>query len=98
MKIRVEPEAEIEILEATRYLATKSAVAADNFLDDIIEARTRLLQFPRSGPPIGKTARRFLLRRFSYQLIYRVTDDEIVIYAVAHCKRRPRYWNKRLKR
>ena len=71
MKIRVEPEAELEILEATRYLDEKSAVAAGEFLDDILEAKARLLQFPRSGPPIGKTARRHLLRRFSYQLIYR---------------------------
>ena len=40
--------------------------------------------------------RRLLVKRFPYQLIYRVEGDEIVIYAVAHQKRRPGYWRKRI--
>ena len=42
--------------------------------------------------------RRLLVKRFPYQLIYRVEGDEIVIYAVAHQARRPGYCWKRLRK
>jgi hypothetical protein len=40
--------------------------------------------------------RRFNLRGFSYHLIYRIEENAMVIYAVAHHKRRPGYWSGRL--
>jgi plasmid stabilization system protein ParE len=40
--------------------------------------------------------RRFVLPRFPYSLIYRhLGADEVRILAVAHQKRRPRYWTGR---
>jgi len=97
MKVRFEPDAEHELLAATAFVGERSERAAENFLSEIDDAKRQLLQFPRSGSPIGRGVRRCLLKRFPYQLIYRVKDDEIVIYAVAHHKRRPRYWSKRLR-
>jgi mRNA-degrading endonuclease RelE of RelBE toxin-antitoxin system len=38
----------------------------------------------------------FRLHTFSYNLVYVVESDEIVILAVAHHKRRPGYWRGRL--
>jgi len=32
---------------------------------------------------------------FPYSIIFRATDTEIQIYAIAHAKRRPVYWRKR---
>jgi toxin ParE1/3/4 len=37
-----------------------------------------------------------LIKRFPYQLIYRVEADTITVYAVAHLKRKPGYWRDRL--
>ncbi len=96
MKIRLDSAAKQELLDATAYLADKSSVAADQFLDDVEEAKARLLQFPRSGAPVGKSLRRLMLRRFAYQLVYDATETEIVIYAIAHHKRRPNYWRSRV--
>ncbi len=31
---------------------------------------------------------------YPYSIVYRGLDDEIQIIAVAHAKRRPRYWGK----
>jgi len=39
--------------------------------------------------------RRILLRRFPYQIVYRLKPDGIVVVAVAHLKRRPGYWKSR---
>jgi hypothetical protein len=39
--------------------------------------------------------RRGLLRRFPYSVVYEVLPDEVIILAVAHTSRRPRFWIKR---
>ncbi|MEQ1616044.1 MAG: type II toxin-antitoxin system RelE/ParE family toxin [Hyphomicrobiaceae bacterium] len=95
MRIRLLPEAEREVLDATSYLADQSEGAAERFLEELADAKDRVLQFPNGGSRIGKGARRLLFRRHSYQLIYCVTADEIVVIAVAHLSRRPNYWRKR---
>jgi hypothetical protein len=41
------------------------------------------------------TARRVLVRRFPYFVIYREWSDRLEIVAVAHQSRRPGYWRSR---
>lgn len=98
MHVLFEPEAAEELAEATAYLAERSARAAEGFLADVALAQALLLRFPHAGPPLRGNVRRILLRRYSYQLIYRVVGEEIRIYAVAHLKRKPGYWRRRLRR
>ncbi len=54
-----------------------------------------LVEKPLVGEPVGKSFRRFPLRRFPFALIYRVEDDRLRILAVAHRRRRPGYWSQR---
>jgi plasmid stabilization system protein ParE len=96
MRVIFEPEAENEILEAGAYYRERSVAAAQRFAGDIEALIGMLLQFPRVGSPIAHDARRVLLSNFPYQFIYRIEGDEIRVYAVAHLKRKPRYWMGRL--
>ena len=96
MKIVHEPPALQELAEATTYYAERSAGLAHYFVDDFDTTVARIVEFPHAWPPVGRGVRRCLFAHFPYQLIYRVEGDEIRIYAVAHHKRKPRYWRKRL--
>lgn len=96
MRVVFEPQAEDEILEAGAYYRDRSADAARQFARDIEALIGMLLQFPRIGSPVAHEARRVLLSNFPYQFIYRIEGDEIRVYAVAHLKRKPRYWMGRL--
>jgi plasmid stabilization system protein ParE len=96
MRVIFEPQAEDEILEAGAYYRDRSADAARRFAGDIEALIGMLVQFPRVGSPVAHEARRVLLSNFPYQLIYRIEGDEIRVYAVAHLKRKPRYWMGRL--
>ena len=68
----------------------------------LIESEVRLIQeapdsFPRDAS--HPRARRAVLpkRTFPFAIIYFVMDDEtIVIVALAHAKRRPGYWSRRV--
>ena len=39
--------------------------------------------------------RRARVQNFPYHLVYLVTDDVVYVLAVAHDRRRPRYWRAR---
>ena len=44
----------------------------------------------------GSPARRLVVPGFSYSVVYLDTPTAIVVYALPHHKRRPRYWFDRL--
>lgn len=50
------------------------------------------VQAPLRYPAAEHGTRRILLERFPFSIQYRVDEDDIVIVAVAHQKRRPVDW------
>ena len=77
-------------------ISERSPRAAQRFLADVDDAVRLLLRFPRLGFPLRDNLRRLLLKVFPYRIIYRVEGEEIVVYAVAHVRRRPGYWRQRV--
>ena len=54
-----------------------------------------ILDAPERWPSVRGT-RRALVHRFPYAIVYReATDGAVEIVAVAHFKRRPKYWSER---
>jgi plasmid stabilization system protein ParE len=96
MRPRLTPEADDELSEATAYFSRQSALVAQRFLADIDDTVQLLLQFPGLGSPLPKQLRRLLLKVFPYRIIYRLEGNEIVVYAIAHVRRKPGYWRKRV--
>ena len=47
------------------------------------------------GRDLVLDVRRVRVRRFPYQVVYVTLDDDIVVIAVAHDRRRPGYWASR---
>jgi len=94
------PIARRELFDATAFYERESTGLGEIFLDEVQEALGHLKHHPRVGRELLPEIRRFLVSRFPYSLIYRIEKvgqrDQIFILAVAHQKRRPRYWAKRI--
>jgi plasmid stabilization system protein ParE len=94
------PLARRELFEASGFYDKESKGLGDIFLDEVQEALGHLKRHPRLGRELLPQVRRFLVSRFPYSLIYRIETDRrrsrIFILAVAHQKRRPRYWTRRV--
>jgi plasmid stabilization system protein ParE len=88
-------EAVEEAEAAARWYAERSATAAVEFSAELDAAESAIAQFPEAWPPFNHDTRRYLLRRFPFNVIYRVEPDRIVILAIAHARRRPGYWMSR---
>jgi plasmid stabilization system protein ParE len=90
-------EALEEAEAATRWYADRSPTAATAFTDEIDTAIAEINSLPLAWPAYHHDTRRFLLRRFPYSVVYRVSERLILVVAVAHAHRRPGYWTKRLR-
>lgn len=95
--VTVHPEAEAEADQAFGRYWVESPSAAFGFDDELIDAYKRLRAAPSIGGPFLHGTRRILLDRYPFFIVYRERLHDIQIIAVAHAKRRPGYWSKRLK-
>ena len=62
----------------------------------VSDAIREAVQSPRRWPGYLYGTRRFVLHRFPFSIIYLDEPDGVTIVAVAHNKRRPGYWKRRL--
>ncbi len=91
------PQAEAEADSAFEYYWIKGPVAAFG-LDEELRDAYRILQLhPLVCPPYLHGTRRVILKRYPFSEVFRERLQDIQIIAVAHAKRRPGYWAKRIK-
>ena len=92
MKLRFLILAQRELDDAVAWYNEQTAGLGQEFLDELDRVVRRAVTFPMSCPEIEPGVRRCLLARFPYGLIYGVDGDTLVVVAVAHLHRAPRYW------
>lgn len=95
MKVRFLSEADVEFRESARYYEDKAPGLGIAFIAEVHRVAAAIASQPGIGSPVDDELRKFILRRFPYNVIYAVERDEVVITAVAHHKRRPFYWGRR---
>jgi toxin ParE1/3/4 len=91
-------EAEVELWEAVEYYESRSPGLGMDFHGEIEASVGAISQSPDRWPVRADGTRRYLTHRFPYVVVYVLLRDHIWIIAVAHCKRRPRYWSDRIKK
>lgn len=82
---------------AVDWYAAKFPLAAEALVIAIGEAIRLVRTLPRAWPLLRGRAgvRGKVIPRLGYTVIYLEREDEIVILAVAHQRRRPGYWARR---
>ena len=94
--VEFHPSAILEALAARRwYSVNAGGVAASKFGQELDTAVKKIAESPERWPPYLRGTRRYLLQRFPFALVYRLSDTSIQIVAVAHARRRPGYWKRR---
>ena len=96
MRVRFLAVARQELDDAVVWYDEQAIGMGREFLDEIDRAVRRAATFPLSCPEIEPGMRRCLLARFPYGLIFGVDEKTLVVVAVAHLHREPRYWVDRL--
>ena len=97
MNLKFSIVAEREIETAADYYEKQEPGLGLRFVRDLQHAIKFILQFPNAWSPISKRARRCVLRRFPYNVIYCVQRDTVTIVTVVHQRRDPEKWQTLLK-
>ena len=92
MKIRFLALAQREVDDTVAWYNEQAEGLGQEFLDELDRAVRRAATFPLSCIEIEPGLRRCLMARFPYGLIYGVDQELLVVVAVAHLHREPRYW------
>jgi plasmid stabilization system protein ParE len=96
MSHSIHPEAEAEFEAAAEFYNDREEGLGDDLYYEVFATIDLILEFPNSWPLYSHRTRRCLCNRFPYSVIYRVSEGEVTIYAVAHQSRKPGYWKDRL--
>jgi len=98
---RVHPEAHAELNAGAAWY--DEPAVGQQLIDAAREAVALIVEMPSAWPPDpdwdgGEVIRRKSVKGFPYGVIYYVAEpeEEIVIVAYAHNKRRPGYWKGRI--
>jgi plasmid stabilization system protein ParE len=92
----VRPDAEAEITDAAIYYNDRAAILRERFLDEVDAALERIRQNPNQYQRVYRDARRAILGRFPYALIYVASDDETTVFACFHGSRDAKVWQERI--
>jgi plasmid stabilization system protein ParE len=90
------PDAIDEAVAAALWYRDRSARAGERFLDEIERAVDSITEAPNRWPKYLHGTRRYVLLKFPFSIIYRASEHRLVVFAIAHAKRRPGYWKSRL--
>jgi plasmid stabilization system protein ParE len=99
LRLVVRPEVDADLLEAETWYEDQESGLGQKFLKATLETIERLLQNPflhrvRYG---RRQVRWAYVRQFPYKVVFSVSDNTVVVYAVIHGARHDRNWKARVK-
>lgn len=95
IEARFHGDARLEFLDSVAYYEAIQVGLGDRFRQSVEAAVQLATALPYAGAPYKYGTRRIFPKKFPFSVIYLVGKNEIVIFAVAHFKRRPDYWRRR---
>lgn len=94
-EIVVHESAEEDLNAAAVFYESRETDLGKEFLEELSQGFHRITENPFSYSIHFDEYRRYLMGRFPYGVVYRIEGQEILVFAVAHLRRRPGYWRDR---
>ncbi len=95
MTLRFHPLATREYLATRRYYQQRGERLGEQFERSLSNALERIVEDPTSLTVLSPPFRYLRVRRFPHVIVFRIWNDDVVVYEVAHSSRRPGYWRRR---
>lgn len=92
MNVRFLTIAQQEVDDAYQWFEMRTEGLGVEFLDELDRVVRLIRSVPFAAIQIEPEIRRSLLARFPYAIVYGIDNQEIIVIAVAHTHRKPRYW------
>lgn len=96
MKIDILSCAQEELAEAVEYYNEQCPGLGYEFAAGVKAALSRIAAFPDAWPAYSARAKRCIVNRFPYGILYQIRKDCLLVLAIMHLKREPKRWQDRL--
>ena len=97
MKYRFHRAATAEHYDNVNFYEDRLPGLGADYLKEFESAMAHICTAPNFYPTIGAPGiHKAGLKRFPFHVIYRAEQNQIIVLAVAHQRRQPAYWSKRL--
>jgi plasmid stabilization system protein ParE len=101
-RVRFEDEADAEYRLAGRWYEERREHLGIEFFDAVDATIDQIVEMPDAGAlvpriPPNLPVRRRAVTRFPYHVVYTAITTEVRILAIAHDRRKPGYWQRRLR-
>lgn len=93
-KLVIQQEAEQEIDIAYNYYESKQEDLGERFLDSLDNCFNSITKQPKIFQKVYKKQRQAIVRTFPFVILYQLSDNEIIVYAVFNTNQDP---NKKLR-
>ncbi len=85
-----------ELEAAVNHYEAAREGLGEEFAQEVENTIQKIINLPQAWTRLTPNVRRCRTNRFPYGLVYTVREEEIIIVAVMHLRRRPGYWQDRL--
>ena len=101
-RVRFDDQADAEYRLAGRWYEGRREHLGIEFFDAVDATIDQIVQMPGAGAlvrrlPSDLTVRRRAVQRFPYHVVYMEMPTHVRILAISHDRRKPGYWDDRLK-
>ena len=97
IKARFLPTAELELLKEVAYYSKARDGLGIRFQAEVEATVARVVANPSSGRPTTKGTRSRIVKDFPFDVVYRASNVELLVVAVAPHRKQPEYWSGRIK-
>ncbi len=95
IEIEYHADARFDFDDSFNWYADHSVGAAIGFASAVDDAMATIAADPGRFPPTFGGCRYCSLQRFPFRIVFREESGRVVVFAIAHAKRRPGYWHDR---
>ena len=96
MKLHFHPRAKEDLDAAVGYYENCRSGLGLEFAEEVSAAVARISEFPNAWAALSQNARRCLVNRFPYGVVYQIKSGTLRIIAVANLHRHPDRWRGRV--
>jgi len=94
--VRFTPEARLDVLTARDWYESRTPGVGLEFVRMVDVAVSSMDRFPQAFPQVHGEARKAVLRRFPYSLLFVPDDECLVVLGCFHHRQAPEAWARRL--
>jgi plasmid stabilization system protein ParE len=94
-RVAVRPQARIELIEAAEWYDERRSGVGARLVTAFEQTLERIARSPKGYQVAFGDLRRAPLRKLPYGVIYRVTENEIIVVGFIHHRRNPTTWQGR---